>query len=123
MRAHTLTTSRTCDSEDRSQAQGEASEFKWTHAQKWQLLVSNFFANQKMEKDVPGYDASELGEYLVDQGVCTEVVLNFEKNHVTGQSFLKLSEDDLKELVRPVGVRPVIRDILKKVNHVSCLYS
>lgn len=71
-----------------------------------------------MEKAVPGYCASELADYLLDQGVCTEVASNFEKNQVTGQAFLKLTEDDLRELVRPVGLRMKIRDIMKKVSHV-----
>ena len=68
------------------------------------------------EKDLPGFDAAELGDFLLEEGVSTDVVSNFEKNLITGKAFLELTEDDLKELVPIIGLRTQIRGILKNVS-------
>lgn len=68
------------------------------------------------EVGLAAYDVEELADFLIEQGVPSDVVSNFEKNLVTGKSFLKLSEEDLKELAPILGVRTEIRDILKKVS-------
>ena len=54
-----------------------------------------------------------MEDYLLKKGITIEVASNFKKNLVTGEAFLKLTEEDLKELVGLIGVRTKIRDILK----------
>ena len=60
-------------------------------------------------------DEEGVVEYLLNNGVCAEVGANFKKNLVTGEAFLALTEEDLKELVAPIGVRTKIRELLKKL--------
>ena len=60
------------------------------------------------------YSISELKEYLVEKGVSADAVENFEKNQVSGSVFLKLTEEDLRELVPLIGVRAGIRDLIKE---------
>lgn len=43
------------------------------------------------------YDVEELADFLLENGITSDVVSNFEKNLVTGKSFLKLSDEDLNQ--------------------------
>ena len=43
-------------------------------------------------------------EFLLRKGVDEEMVCDFQRNCVSGQSFVELTEEDLKELVPLVGV-------------------
>ncbi len=45
------------------------------------------------------YDVVEMTDFLVEYGISSEVAYNFEKNCIDGKSFLKLTNEDLKELV------------------------
>ena len=54
----------------------------------------------------------ELEEYLVEKGIAVEVARNFKLNLVTGKSFFTLSEEDIKELVPLIGMRPKIRSLI-----------
>lgn len=54
-----------------------------------------------------------LKKYLIDQGVLSHIAENFQKNEVTGATFLKLNEEEIKELCPLIGVRPLIRDIIR----------
>ena len=54
-----------------------------------------------------------LKRVLIQKGVIEHIADNFFKNEVTGEAFLKLSEDDIKELCPLIGVRPLIRDIMR----------
>lgn len=58
----------------------------------------------------------DLQAFLLDKGICSEIVSNFVTNRVSGSAFLKLTEEDLKDLVPIIGVRTDIRDILSQVS-------
>ena len=57
----------------------------------------------------------ELKAFLLEEGICSEIVSNFVTNRVSGSAFLKLTEEDLRDLVPIIGVRTEIRDILSRV--------
>ena len=56
---------------------------------------------------------------MLKKGICEEVACDFERNRVSGQAFMELREEDLKELVPMIGVRTEIRRILKECREVS----
>lgn len=59
------------------------------------------------------FSMEELADFFIENGVCSEVTENFVRNHVSGKEFVKLTPDDIKELVPIVGYRTKIRDILQ----------
>ena len=61
------------------------------------------------------FDEEELEEYLVEKGICSQTAAAFRKNLVTGEAFLELTGEDIKELVPLIGVRTRVRDLLKEV--------
>lgn len=74
----------------------------------------------KME-DIAAKDIDSMKSFLASKGVCEEVIDNFYVNKVSGEAFLKLTEEDLKELVPLIGTRTKIRSILEDCNKVrSC---
>lgn len=56
-----------------------------------------------------------LQAFLLEKRICSEIASNFVTNRVSGSAFLKLTEEDLKDLVPIIGVRTEIRDILSQV--------
>ncbi len=68
-----------------------------------------------MDITVSEMDVDDLVDLLLE---CAEVAENFCSNKVSGQAFLKLTEDDIKELVPFIGVRTEIRGILKELKTV-----
>ena len=66
-------------------------------------------------------DCQEFGEFLTAEGIHEDVVSLFVTNRVNGSTFLKLSEDDLKELIPTIGDRVIVREILK-VHNVRSLF-
>ena len=65
--------------------------------------------------NVRDLNVEELADYLLGEGICSEVLTNFATNRISGSVSLKLTEDELKDLVPIIGVRTEIRDILSKV--------
>lgn len=61
-------------------------------------------------------NVEELRDFIEERGVCEEIAENFERIRISGKAFLKLTEDDVKELVPIIGVR---REILKEYKEVS----
>jgi len=59
------------------------------------------------------FTVDELVDYLEVNWVSEGVVQNFEKNRVSGAAFLRLMEDDLRELAPLIGKRTSIRELLK----------
>ena len=64
-----------------------------------------------------------LKKYLMEKGVLDHIAENFFKNEVTGDTFLKLNEEEIKELCPLIGVRPLIRDIIRTCIQKLGLYS
>ena len=56
----------------------------------------------------------ELGSFLSEKNVDEEVIDNFKKNKVSGASFVKLTDNDLNDLIPSIGLRPEVRAILKE---------
>ena len=73
-----------------------------------------------MESNVSQLTVDELKDFLLQKGIDEEVVCDFQRNRVSGQSFVELTED-LKELVPLVGVRTTIRRILQECQRVSTI--
>lgn len=63
-----------------------------------------------------GLNVLELGKFLVDHGIEEETVQNFVRNKVCGDTFSKLTQEDLKELVPLIGNRVKVRELMQKVN-------
>ncbi len=61
-------------------------------------------------------DLSEEGmaEYLMSRGVRHVLAAEFRRNLVTGEAFLQMTEDDLKELAPLIGERVLVRQIQKQ---------
>lgn len=64
---------------------------------------------------------TEFKEHLLERGVSEDVATHFEKNRVSGRAFMKLKEEDLKELVPLVGDRTEVRSILRECQKVGVL--
>ena len=62
---------------------------------------------------------SQIGDYLLERGISDDVVDNFHRNQICGQAFLNLTDEDVKELVPPIGIRIKIREILRQHQKVS----
>ena len=68
-------------------------------------------------------DTEDLADFLLSKGICSEVADNFLKNQINGQAFLKLTQEDLKELAPLIGIRTQVRDILKDLTKVKLHFS
>ena len=55
-----------------------------------------------------------VAEFLVSKGVRHVLAAEFRRNLVSGAVFLKLTEEDLKELAPLIGERVQLREILKQ---------
>ena len=64
------------------------------------------------------FTVDELVDYLEAKGVSEGVVRNFETNRVSGNAFLRLTEDDLRELAPLIGERTNVRELLKQSKQV-----
>ena len=50
-------------------------------------------------------NVEEFADYLRGEGISSEVLSNFAINRISGTAFIKLTEDDLKDLIPIIGVR------------------
>ena len=67
---------------------------------------------------IPQLDVEDFSEYLLDRGFDATVVKAFEENRISGDLFVKLTDDDLKELVPLIGVRLGVRELLHSARQV-----
>jgi len=73
----------------------------------------------------------ELGEFLQLSGLQDDIVSSVMQHKVSGETFLELTEGDLKELIPNIGDRITIRKLLRALREVSntmqasycCVYS
>ena len=56
----------------------------------------------------------EFGDFLSERGLHEDAVSAFVSQRVSGAAFLKLSEDDLKELIPIIGDRILVRELLRE---------
>ena len=58
-------------------------------------------------------NCEEFSEFLEEQGAHEDIIASFSSNRISGEAFLNLSEDDLKELLPVIGDRVYIRNLLR----------
>ena len=63
-------------------------------------------------------NVDDFSEFLLEKGVHEEVASLFVSNRISGSIFLRLSEDDLKELIPTIGDRILVKELLKQVSQV-----
>ena len=60
------------------------------------------------------YTVAQVQAFLLEKEIPGDVVDSFSRNHICGQAFLNLTEDDLKELAPLIGIRTKIRRFMKE---------
>jgi len=68
----------------------------------------------KQSGPVSELSVDTLAEFLVSKGIRNLLAAEFRRNLVSGSVFLKLTEEDLKELAPLIGERVQLREILKQ---------
>lgn len=64
-------------------------------------------------KELQNFTVEELQQFLSQSlDLCSETLDNFVNNRVDGESFLELSEAELRELITPLGDRKKIQKLL-----------
>ena len=57
----------------------------------------------------------ELSTFLGENGVSSDAIQSLKTNQVSGLALLLVEEDELKEMLKTIGDRAVVRDILRRV--------
>ena len=74
----------------------------------------NIIINVARLSTMEGFTTTQVKEYLLEKEIPEDVADNFFNNMICGQAFLKLNEDDVKELAPLIGIRTKIRGIIKE---------
>jgi len=56
----------------------------------------------------------DFGEFLEAEGAHEDIIRTFLDNRISGEAFLSLEEDDLKELVPVIGDRIFVKKLLQQ---------
>ena len=75
------------------------------------MTLSNFFC---------GLNVEELSDHLVEKGVHEDMFTTFKSNRISGKVFLKLSDENLKELIPTVGDRVLVKELLEEIESCQC---
>ena len=67
---------------------------------------------------INGLNLEDFGDFLLEKGIHEEVASLFISNRITGSAFLRLSEDDIKELTPRIGNRILVKELRKEVSKV-----
>ena len=72
-----------------------------------------------------GFDFEAFGDFLLEKGLHEDVVATIISNRICSETFLDLTEIDLKELAPTIGDRIRLRNILEETRKVRqyCLMS
>jgi len=70
-------------------------------------------------RPVPHLSVNELVEYLEANGLRPQTLDSFRNNIVDGKAFLRLTEDDIKELAPLIGERTLVRELIRQNKEVS----
>lgn len=62
----------------------------------------------------------ELAEYLREIGISIEARESLVDNLVSGRALLLVDDGELKELLKTIGDRAIVRDLLNRIKKVSC---
>lgn len=63
------------------------------------------------------YSVDEVEDFLLDEGIPSEVTETFARNEIDGAAFIQLTESDLQQLCPIIGRRTKIRAILERVRY------
>ena len=65
--------------------------------------------------EIEVYSVSELCEFVAQKLVhvedCSEILRALERNRITGKIFLELTDEELQEMVRPIGDRKALKKL------------
>ena len=67
-----------------------------------------------------GLNVEELSEHLVEKGVHEDVSATFKSNRIGGKVFLKLPDENLKELIPTVGEKALVKELLEEIDYYQC---
>ena len=70
--------------------------------------------------DIKSLTVDQFMEVLRNEGYDDSIIQNFADNQISGDAFLKLKENHLKELVPIIGVRLSIGELLERAKKVQC---
>ena len=65
--------------------------------------------------------ALELASYLGEFGVSVEGREKMVDDNISGRALLLLDDNDLKEVLKAIGDRAIVKDLLSRQNEVNCL--
>ena len=69
------------------------------------------------------FTVDELEEYLEAKGIGEDIVRNFGRNWISGVALLRLTEDNLRELVPLISERTSVRELLKQSKQVCSIHT
>ena len=67
-----------------------------------------------------GLNIEELSDHLVEKGVHEDMSATFKSNRISGKVFLKLSDENLKELIPTVGDGVLVKELLEGIESCQC---
>lgn len=74
----------------------------------------------ELRDSIKDLNVEDFGDFLLQKGVHEDIASLFVNNRITGVLFLKLSEEDLKELIPTIGDRIVVKELLRDASKVTC---
>jgi len=70
-------------------------------------------------EQIKSLSEGDFGDWFLEKGYHEDLVSSFVSQQISGNAFLLLSEDDIKELVPTIGDRILVRDLLNKCKVLS----
>lgn len=64
-------------------------------------------------------DSTDLGQYLTEQGLHEDAVATIVDNRISGELFMDLTGEDLKDMFPIVGDRMSVHKILQNIQQVA----
>jgi len=68
---------------------------------------------------VKDLDSTDLGQYLTEQGLHEDAVATIVDNRISGELFMDLTGEDLKDMFPIVGDRMSVHKILQNIQQVA----
>ncbi len=67
--------------------------------------------------EIEGFSVAELCDFIAQNLAhvedSTEIQRELELNKITGKAFLELTDEDLREMIRPIGDRKALKSLAK----------
>ena len=71
------------------------------------------------ESEFKKLSVKQLGDYLQNNGVSKEAIATLVENNVSGLALLLVDKSELKELLKTIGDRAIVRNLLLSLKKVS----